>query len=306
MKNLKFFATLAVAFFLSICAMAQKLTNEQQAAQKAVLEYLRSQNYSPSIDTKDQSVNFKDKGVLHWVTFEEISPILYTLHIPGINFDNSDNFVPEVAAKACAEVNANRTCKAYVNGNKIEFVSQMYAKNPSDFCNALRKNIASFDGCKDAFKASYESNLKQWKKNNNKDNTNILPGVTGPSTLIASKVSFASYDTYGNVTADFDKPIRHDNCFAVGERVTVRSSVAGLFKIGVRIYGPDKKLILSQKGAEYSISQNFKLKKKNRDYTIDVKPFGANGKPWEAGEYRVEIYDFETGVKLQECTFHVL
>ena len=119
---------------LSMSAMAQKsLTEDGTKAQKALVEYLRTVGLTPSIDTRDNSVCFKSNGVFYWVTFDESSPVLYTVHRKGLKFDEDPAFKPSCARVACNEVNLKHKIKCTYKDKRIEFIMQTYGKDPSDF-----------------------------------------------------------------------------------------------------------------------------------------------------------------------------
>ena len=101
--------------------MAQKsLTEEGAKAQKALVEHLRANGLTPSIDTRDNSVCFKSNEIFYWVTFDEKSPVLYTIHRKGLKFDNDPKFKPSCARAACNEVNRKHIIKCIYNEKQID------------------------------------------------------------------------------------------------------------------------------------------------------------------------------------------
>ena len=309
------FLTLLIAASLSLVMVAQDLNEACTKAQKSLIEYLRSNGISPSVDPKDNSVCFKTRNseVLYWVTFEGDGPVLYTIHRKGIKFDNDTTFVPACARIACNEVNQKHNIKCvYDKDNKrVEFLMQTFAKDPSDFHGGLKEMIKSFKDVDETFKREYEKAHKEWleKKQKEKENQTLPPPVInrGHSPLEISKISFANFDMAGNMISDYDEPLRKSNCRCVKTKVNVASKEKGLFKLGIKIYNPDNKPMVASKGNEYAATQNIEIKKTGKPIPIELPSYGSDREDfWKAGEYRVEIYDFETGVQLASETFNLL
>ena len=193
MKTIRIFS-IVIGLCLSLSAMAQKtLTSDGAKAQKALMESLRSSGITPSIDTRDNSVCFKYKDVFYWVTFDGNSPVLYTIHRKGLNFDDDADFKSSCAMTASNEVNRKHKVKCLVNEKRIEFIIQTYAKEPNDFHGGCGKMLAAFDDVDKTFKGAYEKAFDQWKKDSIAQNKPITPGTPiGKSTLTVTKISFAN------------------------------------------------------------------------------------------------------------------
>jgi hypothetical protein len=308
MKHYRFL-TLIVAACLSLAAMAQDQLSEAAAkAQRSLIEYLRSNDLSATIDTRDNSVNFKYKNVFYWVTFDDNGPVLYTIHRKGIKFDTDTAFKPECAMVACNAVNSKHKIKSIYKDRKVEFILQTYAKDPTDFQNGLRKMLLAFNHVDDTFKSAYDKAFDQWKADSIKNNQPIvLPYATGTSPLSVQTVSFANFDMAGNMISDYDRPMRKNNCRNVKTKVTVTSREKGLFKLAIKIYDPNGKPMLIAKGNEYAASQNIEIKKINKPEQFELPAYGTDNENfWKAGEYKVEIYDFEKGILLETVTFNLL
>ena len=310
MKKNRLF-TLLLAACLSLAAVAQNQLNEACAkAQKSLIEYLRSSGVSASIDTRDNSVNFKtpNSNVLYWVTFDGEGPVLYTIHRKGVKFDGDTTFRPECALIACNEVNNKHKIKSIYNGKKVEFIMQTYAKEPSDFYGGLKKMIAAFNHVDETFKKSYEEAYKKWVADSVEAAAPIIPPVViGKSPLTVTEISFANVDMGGSVISDYNKPLRKSECRHIKTRVGLSSKEKGVFKVAMKIYNPDGKSMQLVKGNEYVASQNVEFKKTAKVELFELPSYGSDENNfWKAGEYRVEIYDFEKGVLLDTVTFNLL
>lgn len=308
MKNLRIM-TLTALMALSMGTMAQKpLTDEQSKAQKALMEYLRLAGLQPTVDTKDNSVCFKREGVFYWVTIDEGSPVLYTIHRKGLKFDNETTFKPSCAKVACNEVNRKHKVKCVYNEKRVEFLAQTYAMTPTDYQGGFFRTLFAFKDVDATFKSTYEKAFDKWQKDSVEANRPIIPeGAVGNSPLTVSDIAFGSFDAQGNALADFNQPLRKNSCRYIKARVKVSSTEKGLFKLGMKITNPDGKPMVATKGMDYSSTGNIELKKPKKDTEATLAPFGTD-KPdfWKAGEYKVAIYDFEKGVQLFTTTFNIL
>ncbi len=315
MKTSRFFA-IAAALCLSVGAMAQNtLTDGGQKAQRALIEYLRSQNIVPKIDTRDNSVNFNRDDVLYWVTFKGEAPVEYTFHRKGLKFDDSDDFSLSCARLACNEVNQHTAAKATVmvrpskdgktTERRVQFKFVSYAKEPSDFHGGFRAMLSSFKNIEDNWKKAYADALKELKEKTEpiKPKT-VTPGA---SPLKATAISFANVDAAGNFISDWDQPLRKSDMRFIKTSVEVTSGEKGLYKLGVKIYNPDKRLMVATKGMEYATTSNIEIKKTDKPAFYEMEKYGDETPDfWKAGEYKVEVYDFEKGALIYNATFNIL
>lgn len=316
MKTIRIFLV-AVGLCLSMNAMAQKpLTEDGVKAQRALVDYLRTINLTPSIDTRDNSVCFKSNDVFYWVTFDENSPVLYTIHRKGLKFDEDPAFKPSCARAACNEVNRKHIIKCIFNEKKgeknaekrVEFIFQTYAKDPSDFHGGFKKMLASFKDADATFKITYDNAFDQVKKLEIERNKPITPSIpVGNSPLEVTYIAFGNFDAKGNMISDYNQPLRKSSIKYIKASLDVSSEEKGIFKIGMKIISPDGKAMVATKGVDYCSTTNIEIKKANKKQECDLDPFGSDDEGfWKAGEYKVEIYDFEKGAQLYTTTFNVL
>ncbi len=302
MKAIRFFA-MALFVTLSMNLMAQNsLTEDATKAQRALMEYLRMNGMAPSIDTRDNSVNFKSNGVLYWVTFDGNSPVLYTMHRLGLKFGEKKDFLPSCARYACNEVNAKHHVKCvYKEKEKsVSFTMSSYAKETSDYHGGFHKVLAAFKDVEKTFDEAYKKAEAQVAS---------VPTIvtTGTSPLEVSYIAFGNFDSAGKMISDYNKPLRKSAMRYVRASIDVSSSEKGIFKIGMRILDPDKKPMVANRNMDYSSTTNIEIKKIKKPTPFDLDQFGSD-KPefWKAGEYKVEIYDFEKGALLYTTSFNIL
>ena len=314
MKAFRFFTFVMAACFALTIAAQNPLTVDGSNAQKALVDYLRLNGMAPTIDTRDNSVCFKSNGIFYWVTFDESTPVLYTIHRKGLKFDEDAKFKASCARVACNEVNRKHSIKCTYNNRRVDFVLQTYAKNPSDFHDSFRKNLAAFRDVEDTYKKVYETAYKQWEKDSIEQagrfkTPDVLPGN---SPLTVSYIGFANFDAAGNMISDYDQPLRKSAIRFIKASLDVVSTEKGLFKLGMKVYyvpsdKPSGILVRNNNSSDYSATQNLEVKKTKKAIECVIGPVGSDADGfWEAGEYRVEIYDYETGSVIHSTTFNVL
>lgn len=309
MKAIRFFSVAAcLCLFMSVMAQGS-LTEDGVKAQKALVEHLRANGLTPSIDTKDNSVCFKNNDVFYWVTFEGNAPVLYTIHRKGLKFDQDPAFKPSCARLACNEVNRKHKIKSTYSDKRVDFIMETYAKDPSDFHGGFRRMLAAFKDVDVTFKNTYDKAFDQWKKDSIENNKPVpVPKVVpGNSPLTVSYIAFGNFEANGNVISDYDQPLRKSACKYIKATLDVSSTEKGLFKLGMKIINPDGKPMILAKGVEYCSTVNIEVKKTNKPVECEFSPYGSDTTDfWKAGEYRVEIYDFEKGALIHTTTFNIL
>ena len=308
MKTIRFYFTV-IGFCLSMSAMAQKtLTEDGIKAQKALVEYLRTIGLTPSIDMRDNSVCFKSNDVFYWVTFDENSPVLYTIHRKGLKFDEDSHFKASCARVACNEVNLKHKIKCTYKDKRVEFIMQTYAKDPSDLHGGFRKMLAAFKDADKTYKNRYNEAYDQWVKDSIEKNKPITSNdLVENSPLKVTYIAFGNFDVKGNVISDYNQPLRKSSVKYIKASLDVSSEEKGLFKLGMKIVNPDGKPMVATKGVDYCSTANVEIKKTNKTQECELDPYGSEAEDfWKAGEYKVEIYDFEKGAKLYSTTFNIL
>lgn len=286
---------------LSLGAMAQEpLTEAGTKAQRALIEYLRLKGMSPSIDTRDNSVNFKSGDVLYWVTFKGDTPVQYTIHRKAINLSEDEDYNTNCALYACNAVNLRHAVKSTLKNKRVEFIFQTYAKEASDFQGGFQKMLDEFKNVTKEFNKEYEEA---------KDHVISVPDIkpTGPTLLKVTYTGFANFDAAGKKLSDYDQPLRKNELRFVKTSIDVSSVTKGYFNIGVRIFDTKGKLMRQNNASPYTFTTNIEITKKDKKEEIDLDQYGSDEDDfWKAGEYKVEVYDAKNGVKLYNTTFNVL
>lgn len=311
MKTIRLFLAVALlAIMGTASAYAVRLNEYEKQAQKSVVDYLRSKKIAPSIDSSDQSVCFKKDGTLYWIELKGDEKImLYTLHRNGIKFtkagDPKGPHKSEVAMMAANMVNDKQVVKAYQKGGTVRFCLSMYAKTPEAFLEAFPAQMRAFDKIRDTFDKYYklckvrvDSIHSYWY---DLDSTSVVmeqrqaPGTTPERNLNISRISVRNLDANDNVISDYDQGIRKSKASFLQEKVTLKASQPGMYKIGVRLYTPEGKMLIPSKGARFTTISTIKVNKANKEADYDLMKFGSRDpEDWEPGEYKIEFYEDDT------------
>ena len=58
----------------TFCLFADELTPEQMSFRSNIMQFLKEEGFSPTIDENDNSVMFKKEGHLHWIAIRDKNP----------------------------------------------------------------------------------------------------------------------------------------------------------------------------------------------------------------------------------------
>lgn len=300
MKKILFTICLFIACITS--TNAADLTPEQKQAQHNLIVYLSKIKYDPSIDTSDNSVCFRLNGVLHWITIEENSPILYTIHRKGYKISTENGYNYDLAVKAANEVNnQRRSLKLVVLPNKVDVTIPVYASKTEEFTNAFEKNLSMFGDVDALFKKEYQKAKKtaapaaESPQRQEPEAQHNLP----PSELAnyIKGISFRLINPDGSERTKYDAPMRRYDAHYIQPRFTFanyNNKEPKQYTVYFKFYKPDGTLIEAQ-GSKYTSEALITLSKSKKDIIIEIPEFGTESSNfWKAGEYKVECIESES------------
>lgn len=308
MKNFKIL--LAIIFcVVSANGWGASLTPAQEKAQLKLYSYLEKEKYNPEVDVSDNSVCFRQDGVLYWITFDEDSPILYTFNRKAFKIGTEGNdYKRKPAIIAANAVNLqHKGVKLTVGEKKVNIALEVYAAKPEDFIAVFKKYFDMFQNIDTDFKKEYQIAL-----NNEKESTerleqemrkNLPPSVLRDA---IENVSIRLVDADGNETTAYDQPLRSFKANYIQVRIEFKPwkekneeftlQLKVIKPNGQPLYLPDKK---------YTAEMLIELEKSKKNQMIEFDQFGTdvNGF-WKAGEYKLEI--LESGDVIYTTTFNIL
>lgn len=300
-----------LVFFVTclVSASAEKLTEEQQKAQRSVVVYLHNIQYDPSIDSNDNSVCFRRNGVLYWITFEDNTPVRYTINRKGFKVGGQDGYDRSIAVKAANELNLKyKTVKLTVESKKVNISISMYASNPQAFQDVFKKNVSLLTNVDVEFKKAYndiKQKMDEAKRKAEEEAQRNLP----PSVLkdIIGGISFRLVDINGAEVSGYDKPMRSYDAQYIQPRLEfkpVAEKQSKEYLVRLKIYRPDGKVI-ELPGKNYSAEDNIVISKSKKNFYIEMQEVGTSQSGfWKAGEYKVEC--IESGSVFYTTTFNLL
>lgn len=311
---------------VAICGLfaapdSSAITRAEHEAQTAVNDYVRSLGWEAKIDKSDNSVNFRRKDILYWITFEEKEKgILYTLHRKTIKMDSENLEKEKIAQRVEISVIASNFMnnkfpfKTFVNGSKVEFVFPVFAATPEDFNKVFQSMLNTmvdlqkeFDRSYDRAKLVSDSIHDYWRNNDPKQLVIPQPGnedaPESGNNLTITSVDFKVVDYNRNNISGYGENIRKADIKFIQPMVKVQAAKKGKYEIGMCIYTPDGKMLVPYRGAKRTSVTTVDVTTKP-EYK-ELNDFGdKDGTFWSAGEYKVVFYEDNRVIK--ETSFNVL
>lgn len=295
MKKILFAICLFVACISNVGAA--DLTPEQKQAQNDLYVYLTKIKYDPSIDSSDNSVCFRINGVLYWITIEENSPMLYTIHRKGFKVGNEKGYNYNLSVIAANEVNNQlRSLKLVVLPTKVDITIPVYASKTEEFTNSFEKNISMFGNVDTLFKKEYQNAKNAADAERARIADAEAQRNLPPSELknYIKGMSFRLINPDGSEKTKYDAPMRRFDARYVQPRFTFAKfdgKEPKKYTIYFKIYNPNGTLIEAQ-GSKYTSETSIELSKSKKDILIEIPEFGTdNADFWKAGEYKVECIE---------------
>ena len=294
--NMKKFSMVLSLLLVCLQAAAIDLTPAQKKAQRSVYDYLDSKKYEPSVDESDESVTFRNGGVLYWITFSGDSPMLYSFHRNGFKVgDGVDMRDPELARIAANEVNRkHKAVKVVLTDKKADFIIEAYAQSTDHFNAVLESYLKLFDKVDTDFRNAYEAARKAAADKQRREQEELLQNrVPSPMQPLVESLSFQTLDANKQVITAYDQKLFSSCTRYVQVRINFKNQPEADkdCSFQVRIVRPNG-LAIVEKGSLFTLESTTKLEKTKKPFSIEFQPFGSDKDGfWKAGEYKVEIYE---------------
>ncbi len=298
--------------FLCVCianAWGADLTPAQKKAQLRLYSYLEKEKYNPEIDVSDNSVCFRQDGVLYWITFTEDSPILYTFNRKAFKVGNEDNsYKRKPAIIAANEVNnLHNGVKVTVGEKKITIAIQVYMADPDDFTAVFKKYLSMFNNIDEDFKKAYHNAINAEKESADRLEEEMRRNLP-PSELrnAIENVSIRLVDSEGKETTPYDQPLRSFKANYIQARLEFKpwKEKSEDFTLQLRVFQPNGKPLYLP-GKRYTAEMTINLEKSKKNQMIEFDQFGTDSNGfWKAGEYKLEV--LEGGDVIYTTTFNFL
>lgn len=150
-----FFIITACCFWgiLAVSAQNSKMTSEELKFRNGIELFLKEEGYVPTIDSEDNSLNFKKEGERYWITVKDTAPTYVEIHKAGFGIeDTNHDYLIEACNKATCEI---RCAKTYVTQSSVSFTIEVYCHSVDDFRHIFYRSISALDAVKDKTKTYY-------------------------------------------------------------------------------------------------------------------------------------------------------
>lgn len=288
---------------------ASAMNKEEKNALDVVYRYLSHNNYTCEYDSSDESLNFRHRGTLYWITFNSATggEMLYTLHkVPlvvvkeGEN-ENQANLSRENAVVAANALSAADPYKAFLSGNKIVLEFPNYASSPEEYTKILMSLLRSMESSKGNFNiemqkaALYTDSIHDYWSTSDR-NFEVLPQQRkqdAGSPLYVNRIEFRNVDAEGKAINDYSYPLNSSQMEYLQARVNIQAKdkTKGNYILTVKITDPDGKVIVEDTELNFSFNSIVDIKNtKAQDY--ELSSFGTSVKDfWKPGIYKIAIYN---------------
>lgn len=332
MRTIRFLSVLLMFAFACNSVFSQNvLTSKEKAHQSELNKALKAAGFASSVS--NNSVFFKKDNVTYWITLRcpnSISDVEFTINRGGYKL-GADNYNRDFAMLACNEVNKKfPLVKIYCEESRVAVCIQTCAKGGKELAALMNSYLNAFDGVKDCFEEEYGKIAGTDESKETHTEVAVVevatPVVETTGTPVAvesgdavqadvvenSELTISASSARGisaaGVAGEFGGPIQGFKTDFVQPRIVMSSKSKGLYKIDIKIYDSEGKLMLWNPltDKEYSYSKEVEVKKKNRsvEYELDQLGYTRGGSLWPAGGYKIEFWN--NGTKLYESTFTVL
>lgn len=137
--------------FMAICAanaQTSGLSKDELQFRDGIEVFLKEEGFVPTIDTDDNSLNWKREGKRYWLFVHDTDPTYIEIHESGFNIsaDNNRTYLMEACNKACLET---RCAKAYLTKTSVSFTIEVYCQTVEGFKNIFYRSISALDTAKE-------------------------------------------------------------------------------------------------------------------------------------------------------------
>ncbi|MCM1369426.1 MAG: hypothetical protein NC204_03540 [Candidatus Amulumruptor caecigallinarius] len=323
MKNIRILFLLAVVALLS-AGRANAQSSAEVIANNTMAKYLNSKGIATKVKKEDNSLNFLHRDVLYWITFDgNASSMLFTLHRNPFKLieDKEKGNKARISRKlenariAAEFITADNDYKAYVKGSRMLFEFPVYASDAAQYSKVFDKILSSMENISKSMhrnmgraKAYNDSIHKYWMVN---DTSKVVVSQRSIDTrasgqnLAYNHVSIRNVDALDKVISDYDVALRKSDAQYIQPRVELASKKKGTFKVGVKIFTPEGRLLVPSRDSDFTTITTIDVKKTGKPEIYELNKFGTtNGSLWKNGEYRIEFYEDDR--KLGSTTFTLL
>ena len=138
--------------------LAEDLTPEQTEFRDNIYEFLKEEGFMPTVNTKDNSVEFKKGDELHWISVGAGRPFYVEFYRSGFKLNDADR---NVVLAAVNEANQSIRCaKAVMNETVITFAIEMYCHSAEEFRYVFYKSMEELENSENCVLSYYNEHSR--------------------------------------------------------------------------------------------------------------------------------------------------
>lgn len=154
MRKILFTVVFAIIGICTATAQTKQLTSAELQFRNGIETFLKEEGYVPTVDTDDNSLNFKREGNRYWITVEDSSPTYVEFHLSGFTLESSDDI--KKLKESCNRANLETRCtKAYVTETSVSFSVELYCQTVEGFKNIFYRSMNTLTASKEKTKDYY-------------------------------------------------------------------------------------------------------------------------------------------------------
>ena len=276
MKQLRILFLVVFSVLFACGVEANDLTPQQKAFQSTLSTFLKEEGFVPTIDSDDNSLNFKKEGVTYTIYIVDSSPFFINFRREGFGTKNADM---NAVYKACNEANKIGKCvKTYLSTEKSIIVAvEMYMHSAEEFKYTFYKNIKELDNAYNKLQSSY-----------NEYSGSSASSSEDPFTV--KSVRLANVEKDNTIISGFYDPIKSSKTKYLKPQIWVDLKTPGTYDIYYKLYDSTGTLSRgSSSPTGYTSHTEVEMVSGTTFYRLDGWGRDVAGN-WPAGSYRVEIY----------------
>lgn len=151
----KLFVSIVIGMLGVTAAIAQteKLSADELKFRNGIQQFLQKEGYVPTVDNRDNSLNWKKEGSSYWLHVHGSSPTYIELHKEGFTIDDCNHdYLLMACNKASNEI---RCAKVYVTKNSVSLSIELFCSSVEEFSFVFNRSVSALDAMRVMVKKYY-------------------------------------------------------------------------------------------------------------------------------------------------------
>lgn len=138
---------------LAVSAQSSTMTSEELKFRNGIEQFLKEEGYVPTVDSEDNSLNFKKEGERYWIIVKDTEPTYIEIHKAGYGIEDTNrSHLIEACNKATRET---RCAKAYITQSSVSFTIEVFCHSIEEFRHIFYRSMSALDSVRDTTKEYY-------------------------------------------------------------------------------------------------------------------------------------------------------